>query len=313
VRRLLVPLAALLLAACSSGESPPAARPSPATTTPSPTPSFTGGGGTTTTMPSKVLVVVFENHSQTEVLKQMSYLKGLSTRYGRTTAYKAVTHPSLPNYLVMAGGSTFGVRDDKYPSSHPLHGASVFDQALHNGRTARTYAEGMGSTCRLSNLGRYAVRHNPWTYFADSVERAGCRRYDVPSGTTSSGALRNDTVRGTLPNVGMVVPDVCSDAHDCSLTTADRWLHTWMNVWLAGPDYRAGRLAIVVTFDEDDRSQNNTVLTVVVHPRLSGRVVSTALTHYNLSAWLSRAGAGYPLRSAAGKASLGKYFGLANA
>ena len=313
MRRAAIPLAALLLAACSSGGSAPEARPSVETTTPSPTPSLTGGGGTTATTPSKVLVVVLENHSQTQVLQQMSYLKALSTKYGRTTAYRAVTHPSLPNYLVLAGGSTFGVRDDSNPPAHPLHGPSVFDQALFNHRTAKTYAETMPSRCKLVNYGRYAVRHNPWTYFADSSFRAACGRYDVPSGTPSSGALRNDTVAGTLPNVGLVVPNVCSDAHDCSLATADRWLHAWVPVWVAGPDYRAGRLAIVLTFDEDDKSQGNTVLTVVVHPRLSGRVVSTAVGHYNLSAWLSRVAGGYPLRNAAGKASLGKYFGLATA
>jgi acid phosphatase len=313
VRRLLVPLAALVLAACSSGESPPQAQPSATATTASPTPSVTGGGGTTPSMPTKVLVVVLENHSQTQVLQQMSYLKGLSTRYGRTTAYRAITHPSLPNYLVMAGGSTFGVRDDKNPSSHPLRGPSVFGQALHNGRTAKTYAEGMPSACALTSTGRYAVRHNPWTYFTDSAERSACRRYDVPAGTPSAGALRSDTGRGTLPNVGLVVPDVCSDAHDCSLATADRWLRAWVPVWLAGPDFAAGRLAVVVTFDEDDRSQGNTVLTVVAHPRLSGRVVSSPVTHDNLSGWLSRVAGGSPLRDAAGKASLGRLFGLATA
>jgi phosphatidylinositol-3-phosphatase len=318
VRRLVIPLAVLLLAACGSGnDSRPHAEPSVAATTPSPTATFTGGGGatvtTTSTNPSKVLVVVLENHSQTQVLQQMSYLKGLSAKYGRTTAYRAVTHPSLPNYLVMAGGSTFGVRNDKNPSGHPLRGPSVFGQAFYNHRTAKTYAESMPSRCKLVNYGRYAVRHNPWTYFADSAERAACGRSDVPSGTASSGALRSDALAGTLPNVGFVVPNVCSDAHDCSLGTADRWLRAWVPVWTGGPDYRAGRLAIVITFDEDDLSQGNTVLTVVVHPRLSGRVVTAGVTHYNLSAWLSRVAGGYPLRSAAGKTSLGRYFGLASA
>jgi acid phosphatase len=266
-----------------------------------------------TTRPTKVLLVVLENHTQSQVLTEMSYLRSLSTRYARTTAYKALTHPSLPNYLAIAGGSTFGVRDSKNPSGHPLRGASVFGQALRNGRTARTYAESMTSVCQTANTGRYAVRHNPWTYFADTAERAGCRRHDLASGTAGYGNLRNATLRGTLPNVGLVVPNVCSDAHDCSLGTADRWLRAWVPVWTGGPDYRAGRLAIVITFDEDDLSQGNTVLTVVVHPRLSGRVVTAGVTHYNLSAWLSRVAGGYPLRSAAGKTSLGRYFGLASA
>ena len=35
---------------------------------------------------------------------------------------------------------------------------------------------------------------------------------------------------------------------------------------MAGPDYRSGRLVIVVTGDEDNGSQGNKVLTVVIHP-----------------------------------------------
>ena len=52
---------------------------------------------------------------------------------------------------------------------------------------------------------------------------------------------------------------------------------------MSGPDYRAGRLAIVVTADEDDGSQGNTVLTVVVHPSQHGDVVTTPLSHLSLS------------------------------
>ena len=44
----------------------------------------------------------------------MPYLAGLAGEFGRTTAYRAVTHPSLPNYLAVAGGSTFGARYRMY-------------------------------------------------------------------------------------------------------------------------------------------------------------------------------------------------------
>jgi hypothetical protein len=107
-----------------------------------------------------------------------------------------VTHPSLPNYLAIAGGSTFGVRDDKSPAAHPLAGQSVFGQVLAAGGTAKTYAEAMPSNCATSAEGRYAVKHNPWPYFADAGERAACRRYDVPSGTPARGALHDDVTPG---------------------------------------------------------------------------------------------------------------------
>lgn len=262
------------------------------------------------TRPTKVLLIVEENHSAGAAMAGMPYLASLAKTYGYTTAYHANAHPSLPNYLALAGGSTFGVTDDGPPSQHPLHGASVFDQALALGRTARTYAESMPSNCRLTSYGRYAVRHNPWTYFADSRSRAGCARHDVPAGTPKAGAFRDDVARGTLPNVGMLIPNMCNDGHDCPLSTADGWLRGWLPIVMNGPDYKAGRLAIVVTFDEDDYASGNTVLTTVISPYTHHVVSGTAYTHYS---WLHYAeqvlGSG-ALRNAGTAPSLRPAFGI---
>ena len=57
---------------------------------------------------TKVLTIVEENHGYDQSLSSMPYLKSLGTRYGYATNYHALTHPSLPNYLALAGGSTFG-------------------------------------------------------------------------------------------------------------------------------------------------------------------------------------------------------------
>jgi acid phosphatase len=260
--------------------------------------------------PTKVLVVVEENHTAGSALRGMPYLASLATTYGRATSYKALTHPSLPNYLAIAGGSTFGVRDDRGPLSHRLTGPSVFDRVLAAGRTAKTYAESMPAPCALTGTAKYAVRHNPWTYFADPASRASCRRFDVPSGTAAKGALRTDIDRGTLPDLGLLIPDICNDAHDCSLATADAWLKTWLTAVQRGPDYRAGRLAVVVTFDEDDNSADNTVLTVVMSPRTSHVVVAAPLDHYSLTRLIAELTGTAPLRSAASARSMRAAFHL---
>ena len=135
--------------------------------------------------------------------------------------------------------------------------------------------------CQLSDSGSYKVKHNPWPSFRD--ERGACNAGNPPMGTPSSGAMHNDVVAGTLPNAGMAVPNICNDAHDCALGTADSWLRTWLPQIMAGPDYTSGRLAIVVTADEDDHSSGNKVLTVVMHNGTSPRVVSSALNHYSLT------------------------------
>jgi len=98
----------------------------------------------------------------------------------------------------------------------------------------------------------------------------------------------------------MVIPDLCHDAHDCRLATADAWLKPWLRQIQAGPDFRAGRLAVVVTFDEDGGTTGNRVLTAVMHPARRGVVVTRRLDHYSLSATASRLAWTTPLRRAIG-------------
>ncbi|KQZ88637.1 hypothetical protein ASD62_04275 [Phycicoccus sp. Root563] len=259
------------------------------TTTPATTPTSTlastsstapparaGAAALTAPVVTKLLVVVVENHSLAQMRSAMPYTYSLAQRYGYADHYTATRHPSLPNYLAIASGSTHGVTDDGGPAVHRLHGPSVFGSALARGRTAGIYLDAMTTPCRLTAAGRYAVKHNPWAYFVD--ERAACGRYDQPL------AAFDRAVRaGTLPDAGMLVPDLCHDAHDCSLATADQWFRARMAQVLTGPDWRSGRLAVVLTADEDDRTAGNRVLTVVAHPSLSHVVVHTPLTHYSLT------------------------------
>ncbi|WP_121192300.1 alkaline phosphatase family protein [Motilibacter peucedani] len=259
---------------------------------------------------TKVLTVVEENRRSSGAALAMPYLAALGRTYGEAGDYRSLTHPSLPNYLAMAGGSTFGVTDDKGPARHPLHGPSVFDVALAAGASARVYAEAMPAPCTTRTTGRYAVKHNPWAYFADAASRRNCARYDVPAGSPSSGLLHADIAAGRLPEVGLLVPDICDDGHDCSLGRADAWLHRWLPQVFAGPDWRAGRLAVVVTFDEVEGHGGGHVLTVVMAPGLTGARPRSALDHRSWSRWMSELTGTAPLREAASAPSLGRAFGL---
>jgi len=259
---------------------------------------------------TKVLTILEENHSLSEMERGMPFLAGLAHRFGYADHYTAIRHPSLPNYLAIAGGDTFGVSDDAPPVAHALHEPSVFSQALHAGRTAGTWAESMSENCQLTpdSATRYAVRHNPWAYFAD--ELSACRAGDVGTGFVDAAKAN------ALPNVGMLIPDTCHDAHDggpsCNLGAADAWLQAQLPAVLASSDFTDGTLAVVVTADEDDRSSGNSVLTVVLQAGLdgSGTVVSTPLTHYSLSRLYSEVVGAPPLRQAASAPDLAAAFHL---
>jgi acid phosphatase len=292
----------VLVGGCDTGSA--GAGPAPRSTA---TPPATASGRAHARI-KKVLAIVEENHSLGQMRAGMPYLYGLARQYGYATDYRAISHPSLPNYLAIAGGSTFGVRDDASPAAHPIHGASVFGQALRAGRSARLYAESMPGRCATASASAYAVKHGPWAYFVN--ERAACRAGMVPSGTPTGGALERDIRAGRLPTVGMLIPNLDDDAHDGSLAAADGWLRGWLPRLLHGRDFRKGRLAIVVTADEDDGSSANRVLTVVLAPGLAHRVVTTPLTHYSLTRFYDDVAHRRPLRAAAGATSLARAFGL---
>jgi hypothetical protein len=263
-----------------------------------------------TAHPTKVLVVIEENHSYAQMKLGMPYLFSLSRRYGYASNWSAITHPSLPDYLAISGGSTFGVTDDRDPAAHTKDvgsARSVFDQALDAGKTAKTFAESMPAACDLSNHPAvkplYAVRHNPWTYY--SASRTQCRTNDHPATGFTPAARAN-----ALPNVGFLIPNTCNDAHDCSPATADAFLKKALPDVLASQDFSTGRLAVVVTADEDDKSSGNSVLTSVLSMRLSHKVVTTHLTHYSLTRYIAQVLGVAPLRNGRSAPDMKAAFGL---
>jgi acid phosphatase len=257
---------------------------------------------------SKLLTIVEENHSLQQARAGMPYLRQLALTFGYAVNYRGISHPSLPNYLAIAGGSSFGVTDDASPAVHPISGPSVFGRAIRAGRTARLYAESTPQPCDVTPTGAFAVKHTPWAYFVD--ERAECRAGMVPAGTPSAGALARDIAAGQLPVVGMLIPNLTHDAHDGTLAEADAWLRQWVEPLLHGRDFTTGRLAIVITADEDDSSSGNRVLTVVIAPGVRHVVVSTPLTHYALARMYAEVSGTAPLREAGSATSLATAFGL---
>ncbi len=227
------------------------------------------------------------------------YLNRLARRGALATRYYAITHPSLPNYLALIGGSTYGIHSDCTRCS--ASGRSLPEQLDEAGVDWRAYMQGMPRSCYLGGYsGRYAKKHNPFYYFESIVsDRAACHRV-VPGGRVWSD-LRN----GTLPTFGWVTPDLCNDAHDCPLARSDRYLSRLVPALLPrlGPD---GYL--VITFDEGltDRgccgAHGGRVATILAGPRVRHGVRLThPSTHYSLLATLER-NFGLPLLRAAKRA-----------
>jgi len=231
----------------------------------------------------KVMIIVEENHGYAQIIgsRDAPYLNRLAAEYGIARHYDAgypARCPSLAAYVLLTSGTTAGICDDKDPKHHPLDGNNLFHQVAASGRQWRDYAETAPGNCALSSHGRYLVRHVPATYYRD--ERADCRRWSVPL----KPALRADVAAGRLPAFSFVSPNACHDMHGAGacptglVAAGDRWLRTWLPRIMAGPDYRAGRLTVIVTFDEGTSTSNH-IPTVVVGPRIRHLRLFRPLSH----------------------------------
>ena len=174
-----------VLAGCGGAHSSSVAAPdfpSPTHHSPGSTGPSTPSSPTTNAVSSgatKLLVFVIENHSLSEMQSQMPWTYQLGTTYGYATDFHAMTHPSLPNYLAIAGGSTFGVQDDLNPPDHPISGASVFGERArprpHRPRVRRRHAR-RPAPSRTRASTPCGTTRGP----TSRRERGECRTFDTP-------------------------------------------------------------------------------------------------------------------------------------
>jgi phosphatidylinositol-3-phosphatase len=263
------------IAGCTSSSVPPAA-PALTVVTPTAVPGI-----------SKVMIIAEENETYERVVGSTSapYLSSLGDRFGLATNMSAgysAACPSLPGYLLLTSGSTYGICDDLGPDAHPVEGDNLYQQVVTSGRQWRGYAETMPSPCYRKNAGRYLVRHAPAPYYTSERER--CAQWDLPSGTPAAGALHDDLVGGSLPALSFVTPDACDDMHggdDCRdhlVARGDAWLGEWMQLILRSPDWTSGRLAVFVTWDEGSHDSNH-IATMVVSPTTTRVRAANPWTH----------------------------------
>jgi hypothetical protein len=192
-----------------------------------------------------VVVVVMENKRYTDVIGSPAAPWMTSIARGCATArhYQHAGAPSRPNYIAMTAGSMFdcaGSNADPGVGNCNPASPSLFRQVIDDGGTAISYAEAMNGNCEAASHGLYAVKHNPWPYFA--AEAALCAQFDQPMPAAIDTA--------NLPDLLYVIPDLCNDTHDCGVATGDLWLRQHLQPVLDSAAYLDGSTAVIVTYDE---------------------------------------------------------------
>jgi phospholipase C len=297
---LLTLLLACLAPACqpAPAESTPAAfpvtlAPLPTTTSAPVTASPSAAEQTAVPLPlvpnfSHIVIIVFENKEFGSVIGsgQMPYFNLLADSYTLLTSHFAVTHPSLPNYLALIGGDTFGIASDCEDCF--LAVPSLPDLIEQSGRTWKTYQDDMPEPCFVGSTLRYVQKHNPFIYFDPirlNAER--CQRSVVPLTQLDGDLALND-----LPNFMFITPDICYSSHDCDLPFADAWLKDQVEKLYPALESKGEPFLIVVTWDEGTTDLSccglphpagGRVATILLSPQVKQNFKDeTSYSHYSI-------------------------------
>jgi phosphatidylinositol-3-phosphatase len=304
-----------------------------------------------------IIEIMMENTSFSTIIGNSFApdLNALANKFGLATDYFGVTHPSEPNYVANVGGSFFGIQDDNQfyctpalATTDPTCAGTTVDHTVSNpniatqltaaGKTWKGYfqnlppipstgvvmtgpsANGPYSFKWPSNTDAlYASKHNPFVNFTGTQKALANMVPDTQLGA--------DLTTGRLPNYSLVVPDQCHDMHGTApcgdtnglISAGDTYVGTIVSMITHSEVWEHGRNAIVITWDEDDFSDEGKpgtgccgadpgggrVVTIVITSKSHEHVVdNTPYNHYSLLLSLEKA-FGLPCLAHACDASLG--------
>ncbi len=219
--------------------------------------------------PDHVVVLLMENHSAAGILgnPQAPYINSLAAAGALMTQSFAVTHPSQPNYIALFSGSLNGVIDDSCP--HTLTTDNLGAELIGAGLGFVTYSEDLPSVGYAGcGAGAYARKHNPAVNFPSVPASSNQPLTSFPTDYT------------TLPAVSFLVPNLLHDMHDGTIPQGDAWVQSQISGYVTWA--QAHNSILILTFDEDDNSQNNQIPTIIVGGGITPGQYAQRITHYSV-------------------------------
>jgi 4-amino-4-deoxy-L-arabinose transferase-like glycosyltransferase len=233
---------------------------------------------------NRVAILVMENKGCEEVIgwADAPYMNGLAAKYAFASNFYALQRPSLPNYLGLTSGTTFGLTENCTACS--FRGRNLVDQLEQAHISWKAYLESLPAPCfhGPSAPNQYVKEHNPFVYYPNVVSNPRrCRRV-VPLDR-----LAKDIAAKTLPRFVWIGPNNCHNSHNCSIRDADLFLSRLVPRLLQalGP-----RGVLFITYDEGNTREGccggavgGRVATIVAGPAARRSVVSALeYDHYSI-------------------------------
>ncbi len=228
--------------------------------------------------PNHVVIVIEENKSYKQIVGNIKaqYINQLAKEGALFTSSYAVTHPSQPNYLALFSGSTHGVQSNQCPVS--VSGGNLASGLQEKGLSFAIYSESIPSIgydgC-LSKNQYYARKHNPAVNWqgVNLSPKVNMPFSEFPSDFTK------------LPNVSIVVPNLINDMHGIkthsdSISQGDDWLKSNFDAYVQWA--KKNNSLLIITWDEDDGSEDNHIPTIFIGPMIKPGVYNNKINHFNV-------------------------------
>lgn len=257
-----------------------------------------------------VMVILLENENESYIIgnKNAPYInKMLIPNYSIAEKYYALGHPSLPNYIAITSGSTFGIKTNDY-FTELLQYTNIVDLFSEHNITWKAYMESMpigrrGScNTELGNAGGtygYFTKHNPFVYYSDIMNNLTRCSQIVPLKYFSI-----DLANNQLPEFSFITPNILDDGHTSppnnatcppsgtALQCADNWLHGFLPKVINSSAFN--NTIVFITWDESlvpstqisNTIPSNNVLLIAVSPDSKKGFAenTTFYSHYSLLA-----------------------------
>jgi hypothetical protein len=253
-----------------------------------------------------VFMIYMENHGVHDIVgsRNAPYINNLIRNYGYGENYFAQTHPSLPNYYPILGGTDFGFNYNCELDCFDAPNLADNIEGAHGGWAA--YEQSMPAPCFTQTAGPYSPGELPFLAFHDIVSNtARCKEHVLPLQRMATDLASINTT----PNYAWIAADenhnmegpvnlefilsLLTD-HQYNIKAGDQFLADTLPAILNSPAFQTQRSAIFITWDEDYNNlslgignEGNHVPMIVIPSRSSGMrqghiVAANYNNHYSL-------------------------------